>query len=456
MGARPTAAIIGAGISGLTSGKMLTDYGIEYTCFESGDRVGGNWAFANPNGHSSAYRSLHIDTSKELLSFEDFPMPADYPDFPHHSEIKRYLDSYADAFGLRDRIRFETPVQHAERLPGGGWTLRTADGEHHADVLVVGNGHHWDPRLPGFPGTFRGESIHSHHYLSPTEPLHLKDKRVLVVGIGNSAADIISELSQRSHGNQVTVSTRSGAWVMPKYIFGQPIDKIARTLPHIPPAWQRRLVRGVPRLISGKPETYGLPRPNHHFLEAHPTVSSELLLRLGSGDASVKPDVERLDGDTVHFVDGSSRDFDAIIYATGYNISFPFFDPGFLSAPDNALPLYKRIFKPGLDDLLFIGFAQAIPTLFPFIENQTRLLGAYLAGHYRPPSEAEMEATILADQRKYSGHYADRPRHTQQVDYFLYVHDMLKKELPAGRRRAQDLGPVPLAGRTPRTASAAA
>ncbi|WP_354701784.1 NAD(P)-binding domain-containing protein [Paraconexibacter sp. AEG42_29] len=456
MATTPTVAIIGAGISGLTSGKMLTDYGIDYTCFESGDRIGGNWAFANPNGHSSAYRSLHIDTSKDLLSFEDFPMPDDYPDFPHHSEIKRYLDSYADTFGLHERIRFETPVQRAERLDGGGWRLRTAEGEHHADVLVVANGHHWDPRSPEFLGTFGGDVIHSHHYISPTEPLDLKGKRVLVVGIGNSAADIISELSQRSHGNEVTVSTRSGAWIMPKYIFGKPVDRLARTLPYIPPAWQRRMVRHVPRLISGKPEDYGLPRPQHNFLEAHPTVSSELLLRLGSGDATVKPDVERLDGDTVHFVDGTSRDFDAIVYATGYNISFPFFDPDFLSAPDNALPLYKRMLKPGIDDLVFVGLAQALPTLFPFVENQTRLLAAYVAGHYRPPAQAEMEATIVADQRRYAGHYADRPRHTQQVDYFLYVDEMNKRELPAGRRRVDEQGPVPLAGRAAAAAGVSA
>src|SRR3954465_14267671 len=109
--ARPTTAVIGAGISGLTASKMLDDYGIPYTQFEGSDRVGGNWAFGNPNGHSSAYRSLHIDTSKEMLSFEDFPIPAGYPDFPHHSEIKTYLDAYADAFGLREHLRFETPVE---------------------------------------------------------------------------------------------------------------------------------------------------------------------------------------------------------------------------------------------------------------------------------------------------------------------------------------------------------
>ncbi len=451
----PSTCVIGAGISGLTAGKMLTDYGIDYECFESSDRVGGNWAFGNPNGHSSAYRSLHIDTSKDLLSLEDFPMPANSPDYPHHSEIKAYLDGYADAFGLRDRIHFENGVQHAARQPGGGWRITTQDGEVRAfDALVVGNGHHWDPRYPDFPGEFSGEQIHSHRYVSPTEPLPLHGRRVLVVGIGNSASDVVSELSQRSHNNTVVMSTRSGAWVVPKYIFGVPTDRFSKTNPYLPAAWQRRLVRHLPRLISGKPEDYGLPRPDHHFLEAHPTVSSELLLRLGSGDASTKPNIERLDGETVHFVDGTSQDFDVIIWATGYNITFPFFDTDFLSAPDNHLPLYKRILRPGIDDLLFVGFAQSLPTLFPFVESQSRLIAAYLAGTYRPPPDDEMLTVIERDHQRFAGHYSDRPRHSQQVDFYVYEHEMRVSELPDGARRAAALGPVRIAGRATTEAAA--
>ncbi|WP_207840504.1 flavin-containing monooxygenase [Williamsia soli] len=437
----PTTAVIGAGISGLTAGKMLGDYDIPYTCFELSDRIGGNWAFGNPNGYSSAYRSLHIDTSKHRLSFKDYPMPQSYPDFPHHTQIKSYLEDYADAFDLKRNIEFENGVTHARRLESGGWELQTQRGEQrHVDLLVVGNGHHWDPRTPVFPGSFTGESIHAHEYIDPKDPLSLSDKRILIIGIGNSAADIAVELSSKSTGNEVTLSTRSGAWIVPKYIAGRPADKYYKTSPYVPLSWQRKIAQWGQPLSAGRPENFGLPTPNHKFFEAHPTQSVELPLRLGSGDVTPKPNVARLDGRRVHFDDGTSGDFDVIIYATGYNITFPFFDEDFISAPDNHIPLYKRMFKPGIDDLVFIGFAQSTPTLFPFVECQSRLLGAYAAGRYRLPSQEVMEEVIISDQQKYTGHMLDRPRHTQQVDYFIYEHDLRTKELQAGMDRASELG----------------
>jgi thioredoxin reductase len=433
----PRTAVIGAGISGLTSGKMLGDYGIDYTCFEGSDRVGGNWAFGNPNGHSSAYRSLHIDTSKDLLSFRDYPMPESFPDFPHHSQIKEYLEGYAAAFDLKERIEFENPVRHAQRLANGGWELETAKGTHQFDLLVVANGHHWDPRLPDFPGEFTGTAIHSHHYIDPRTPLDFHGKRILVVGLGNSAADITVELSTKALETEVTLSTRSSAWIVPKYIAGRPADSLIRTTPHLPLAWQRKAAQIFTPMMTGRPERLGLPTPNHKFFEAHPTQSVELPLRLGSGDVVPKPNVTGLDGATVHFEDGTSSDFDVIVYATGYNITFPFFDEKFLSAPGNQIPLYKRMFKPDIEDLVFMGFAQSTPTLFPFVECQARLLAAYAAGLYRLPDTAEMERVILEDQQKYLGHVLDTPRHTQQLDYFVYEHEIRTRELPQGAQRAK-------------------
>jgi cation diffusion facilitator CzcD-associated flavoprotein CzcO len=429
---RPNVCVIGAGVSGLTTIKALGDWGVPHTCFEASDEIGGNWYFRNPNGRSSAYRSLHIDTSKSAISFKDFPMDASYPDFPHHTQIHAFLRDYADRFKLRERIRFGTTVERATRRPGGGWDV---DGEPF-DALIVCNGHHWDPSYPSFPGSFDGPTIHSHHYIDPTEPLALEGKRVLVVGIGNSGVDIVSELSRKGVAERVVLSTRSGAWVLPKYVLGRPLDTVVKTNPRVPLGLQRRVARVLPRLVSGRMEDFGLPKPDHHFLQAHPTVSSELLLRLGSGDASAKPDVAELLSDRVRFTDGTIEQVDAIVYATGYKITFPFFEPGFLSAPGNVISLYKRMFKPGLDDLAFVGLGQAIPTIFPFAECQAQLAGRWLGGDWTLPPTAEMEAEIRRDERLHTRYFTSRPRHTMQLDYYVYEHDLRTRVIPAGQNRA--------------------
>ena len=264
----PTTAVIGAGISGLTAGKMLDDYGVPYTCFEASDRVGGNWAFGNPNGHSSAYRSLHIDTSKHQLSFKDFPMPERLPGLPapHPDQglprlLRRRLRP-ARAHRVRQRRR----ARRAARRAAAGRSPTRPATTRRFDLLVVANGHHWDPRTADFPGEFTGETIHSHHYVDPWTPLHLMDKRILVVGLGNSAADITVELSQRALRNEVTLSTRSSAWIVPKLVGRQ---GRGHELPHHPAA---PAVAGSARSPSG---ASGSPTPTRRSTGCRlPTTSS--------------------------------------------------------------------------------------------------------------------------------------------------------------------------------------
>src|SRR3954471_7364018 len=164
MSSLPRVCVIGAGSSGIAGAKALKERGIPFDCFELSDRVGGNWVFGNANGVSSAYRDLHINTSRERMEYTDFPMPKSYPDFPHHSQIAEYFDDYVDHFGIRDHIRFETGVEHAGRRDDGRWAVTTTAGEtYQYDAVVVANGHHWDPRMPEppFPGQdgFAGEQL---------------------------------------------------------------------------------------------------------------------------------------------------------------------------------------------------------------------------------------------------------------------------------------------------------
>ena len=182
--AKPKTCIIGAGCSGFTMAKRLKDAGLPYDCFEKSDNIGGNWYYNNPNGVSSCYQSLHIDTSKWRLAFEDYPVPADWPDFPHHAQLLQYFHDYVDHFGLRETITFNTSVTDVADLPGGRYRVTLSTGEtRDYDAVCVANGHHWDARTPTYPGNFTGYQVHSHHYRDPFEPYDFRGKRIRTYGV---------------------------------------------------------------------------------------------------------------------------------------------------------------------------------------------------------------------------------------------------------------------------------
>jgi dimethylaniline monooxygenase (N-oxide forming) len=428
--------VIGAGSSGIAAVKALHQRGIAFDCFETSDRVGGNWVFGNRNGMSSAYRSLHINTSRERMEYSDFPMPASYPDFPHHTQIAAYFDAYVDHFGLRERITFNTGVEHAARGPDGRWTIRLDTGEEREyDALLVANGHHWDPRWPepAFPGTetFAGVQLHAHHYAGD-DPELFRDKRVVVLGMGNSAMDIAVEACHSAE--RVFLAARRGAWIVPKYVFGRPLDQIV-TRAGVPFAVRQRAAQAILRAAVGSMERYGLPRPDHRLLEAHPTISDDILTRLTHGDITPKPNLARLTERTVVFADGSEERADVIVYGTGYKVSFPFFDPGFVSAPGNDLPLYRRVFHPEIGGLYFIALLQPLGATMPLAEAQSEWVCDHLTGRYTLPPQTELLADIKRERAAMRRRYVASPRHTMQVDFDDYLHE-LRRERKRGALRA--------------------
>jgi cation diffusion facilitator CzcD-associated flavoprotein CzcO len=441
MSDRPRVCVIGAGSSGIAVVKALKDRGIPHACFEKGDDIGGNWYFRNSNGMSAAYESLHINTDSKLMEYRDYPMPPDTPDYPSHHVIKAYFDDYAAHFGLREHIRFNTEVTRAERATDGSWAVTLDGGEtERFDALVVANGHHWDPRWPDppYPGEFDGPQIHSHQYLNPHEPLDFQGKRVLVVGMGNSAMDIACELSRPGIAEKLFLSARNGVWILPKYLFGIPMSRLGM-LPHWLP-WQLGgfLTRLAVTLNAGSPWRFGLPRPQHRMLQAHPTISQEIYMRLGSGDVLPRPGIRMLKGDRVEFTDGREERVDVIVWCTGYKLSLPFFDPGFISAPGNDLPLWERMIKPGIDNLYFVGLLQPLGAIMPIAEAQGHFIGDHLLGRIALPDEAEMERAMAKERAAMFRRYKDHaPRHTMQVDFEAYLH-RLRKHARRGRRLAAD------------------
>jgi len=432
--AQPRVCVIGAGSSGIAAAKVLHERGIAFDCLELSDRVGGNWVFGNANGLSSSYRSLHINTSRERMEYSDFPMPKSYPDFPHHTQIAEYFDNYVDHFGFRAAIRFGVGAQRVGRAEDGRWAVTTTAGEtYQYDAVVVANGHHWDPRMPEppFPGqdTFTGEQLHSHHY---TDEAQLDGKDVVVLGMGNSAMDIAVDASY--HARHTYLAARRGAHVIPKYLFGRPIDQIGGA--EWVPGWVRfPMFRLMLRTSVGDMETYGLPRPDHKFAHAHPTISGRILDRLAHGAITPKPNIEALDGDTVRFVDGTSVHADLVVYCTGYKISFPFLDPDVLAATDNEVPLYRHVFHPRQPDLYFLGLVQPLGAIMPIAERQAELVADSVQGRYALPDVATMERSIRRERAATRKRYVASKRHTIQVDYDDYMRT-LRREREAGAQRA--------------------
>jgi dimethylaniline monooxygenase (N-oxide forming) len=431
----PTVCVIGAGSSGIAAVKALHERGFELDCFEASDRVGGLWVYKNRNGMSGAYSSLHINTSRGRMEYSDFPMPATLPDFPHHSQIAAYFESYVDHFGFRDRITFETRVTRAERS-GDGWEVSTDRGETRAyDALIVANGHHWDPRWPepAFPGheRFAGTQIHAHDYKGD-DPGFFRDKRVVVLGMGNSAMDIAVEASFAA--TNVYLAARRGAWVMPKYVLGRPIDTLSASS-RIPFEIRRRSLATLLRAVVGDMERYGLPKPDHKLLQAHPTVSDDVLSRITHGEIEPRPNIAELTERTVRFADGSEVEADVIVYCTGYKVTFPFFDPGFIAAPGNDLPLFRRVFHPDVPGVYFIGLLQPLGAVMPLAELQSEWVCDHLAGRYELPPGAELRADIEAERRAMFKRYVASKRHTMQVDFEDYVH-AAQRERRRGAERA--------------------
>jgi cation diffusion facilitator CzcD-associated flavoprotein CzcO len=416
--------VVGAGVSGLTTVKQLIDRDVGFDCFEISSDIGGNWQYDNDSGRSPAYASLHIDTSKERFAYGDLDMPRSWPAYLHHTQVFEYLSKYAETFGLKERISFRHEVLHA--VPDGEEWLVTArelaSGDESTSryrAVIVASGHHWDPNLPLHDGPFSGETMHAQSYRTPDRFL---GKDVVVVGVGNTGADIASELSW--HANSVTLSTRSGAHVLPRYLFGRPLDSFStRRSSQLPLSVQRAAYRALLYTARGSQESYGFPAPNTPLLSQHPTVSADLLALIKDGQIEMRRDISRFAGEDVVFTDGERTRADVVIYATGYRISFPFLEES-LFAPDvNKVELYKQVVPVDIPGLFFIGLIQPVGALPPLAEQQARWVAQLLDG-YSLPSTGEMRAEIITDSFERSERYQDRPRHTIQVDYWPYLDAM--------------------------------
>ncbi|XP_006876051.1 PREDICTED: dimethylaniline monooxygenase [N-oxide-forming] 5-like [Chrysochloris asiatica] len=437
--AKKRIAVIGAGISGLGAIKCCLDEGLEPTCFERNDDIGGLWKFQKNTSEKmpSIYRSVTINTSKEMMCFSDFPIPDHFPNYMHNSKLMDYFRMYVKHFDLLKHICFKTKVRSVRKRPdfsvSGQWDVMVETNEKQEtlvfDGVLVCSGHHTDPYLPlqSFPGIekFEGCYFHSREYKSPED---FFGKRIIVVGIGNSGVDIAVELSRVA--KQVFLSTRRGAWVLHRvWENGYPMDSsfFTRFNSFLQKISTELTNKHLEKILNSRfnHAHYGL-KPQHRVLSQHPTVSDDLPNHIISGRVHMKPNVKEFTETDAIFDDGTIEEkIDVVIFATGYSFSFPFLH-GLIKVSNNEVSLYKLMFPPDLEKptLAVIGLIQPLGIVLPIAELQSRWATRVFKGLNKLPSVKNMMADIALRKRTMEKRYVKTPRHTIQVDHIEYMDEI--------------------------------
>ncbi|NXL64084.1 FMO1 monooxygenase, partial [Chordeiles acutipennis] len=385
--ARMRVAVVGAGVSGLTATKCCLDEGLEPTCFEQSQDIGGLWRYTEhiEASRPSLYPSVISNTSKEMSAFSDFPYPEDFPVFLPNARLLDYLRRYAKRFGLQEHIKLGTTVVSVRKRPDfattGQWDVVTeTDGKqtsHIFDAVMVCSGNFSEPSLPlhCFAGIerFQGQYFHSRQYKHPDV---FQGKRVLVVGMGNSGVDIAVEASRVAA--KVTICTSRGAWVLSRvFDHGYPWDMVFNT----------RLMSLIRNILPGplsrglinyrvnqwfKHENYGLQPEKRYFL---PVLNDDLPSYILTGRITIKPGVKEFKENSVVFHNCPEEEpIDIVVFCTGYNVSFPFLEEAVVKVENKHASLYKYVFPTHLQKptLAVLGLIKPLGAIMPVTEMQAR------------------------------------------------------------------------------------
>lgn len=427
-------AVIGAGACGICNAKYLLQAGFDVTVFEIGSQIGGMWCYNNDSGRSSAYRTLHINTSRGVTRFSDLDFDDETQPFPDHFDMHRYLIKYADHFGVTPRIRFNSEVKQVRpafdpRREPPKWEIVLADGSVEAfDAVVAATGHLTRPMHMPELQAFSGNYLHSHYY---REPQNYVGKRICVVGVGNSACDIASDLCVTAE--RCVLVARSGVVILPKLMFGRAFTDITAQIqrPWIPRKLRQKLIRLLVWLVHGDMTKLGFKRPTEL---THVTSNATVVTDIAYRRIEVKQGIECVDGQTIRFADGSTGEFDVLIAATGYRIDLDFLPKDVLTAENNQLDLFMRIVPPDWPGLFFTGFFNTDTALNMVFEHQARWVREILLDNGALPAAAEMRQAIADRTAWYAGRYKHTPRHTIEEEHVRYLTDLRKtlKEMVAG------------------------
>jgi len=430
--------IIGAGPSGLAAAKTFLARGIAFDCLEREADIGGLWNIATPSG--IVYETTHLVSCISSTGFDDLPMlDEDYPEYPSHERVLSYFRDYIAKFGLSPHIQLGKAVTRLAPSPGGGWEVNIAGEAQPRRYLgvVIASGHHDVPRLPTYPGTFAGEILHSRHYKSP---LQVRDKRVLVVGCGNSAADVVGDAV---HGrSQVFLSLRRGYWFVPKFVLGFPTGDVlswAEVVP-LPRLCKRWLFQATLWLLQGPPSRYRMPQPDHAIDQAHPTMTDEIPRLVAHGSLIVKPEIARFDGEHVLFTDGSAERVDLIVFATGYRPVLGYLDEKITFGADGRPRFVHHVFHPEYPNLFAVGLVQANGSMWRLADYQAQTIASSIIAQQCAPQRWRKFRARLTEAVRERSPFVASERHRLEVNYFDYRRKLKRLNRSFGRLRNLRLG----------------
>ncbi|KAK3750635.1 hypothetical protein QZH41_012821 [Actinostola sp. cb2023] len=408
-------AIIGAGVAGLTSIKSAIDAGLDPTAYERYSWLGGIWNYTEDEERFAVSKATILNISKHYSCLSDFPIPKEMPNYMPAHLFQRYLESCAKEFDLTRRIRFNCDVLKVEKCKDyedtGRWeihSVKRAKNDDRAkedvcvevyDYVMVCSGILTKPFIPDIPGIddFTGRKIHSKSYKTFTK---FEGRRVLVVGLGNTAGDIACELSR--HAKQVYVSTRRGTYVVPRMASGgrpRDISFFTRAVQSIPKSiLQWLMLRSLNSTYDWA--NFGLEASDKKSLEFF-LVNDELPHRIVTGTLTIKDEIVHFKDKKVFFKDDTELDdIDDIIFATGYDIEFPFLSKSIFNSETASFghQLYKAAFPADLSKptLAFIGVFRVGGAVMPVCEMQARWAMQVFKGEFTLPSKEFMKKDIVA------------------------------------------------------------
>lgn len=335
-------AIIGAGFSGLAMANALKKIKVDFDLYDANDAIGGNW-------YNVVYDSGHTITPAKMMEFPDFKMPESFPLFPSKKQIQDYLNDFVKTHDLNQHIYLNHSVKEIKNSEDSKWSILFENGEKKMySGVILGIGLFRQPLIPTYEGEFNGQILHSSKYKSPDI---LKDKNVLVVGAGNSGVDIVVESSLNAI--RTDVSLRDTPWIIPKTFGKRPITDYLG--PKIPKWIKKIILKLGHNVMFGNIENYGIEKPKHALFTKPPTVNESFIHSLKHGKFTPKPEIKKFDGKAVHFVDGSSQEYDTIIFATGFKPSYKIVEEGVIPFENQRPVLIHGVFTPNKKHIYIIG-----------------------------------------------------------------------------------------------------